>query len=424
MNQTPEDIEQLIGTPYAVPHHRPLAMLLFASVIALLPGGCHSPGAKPAPEPAAEAPTPNAEPTAADARFPAPSAPPTTVAESVVVCFSIHPDAAAPIFRKFEQTTGIVVIPRDSSGDGIGSPKCGTDVDVFWTTDPCQMFELAANKALVPYDSESGERHAGPDGWPASSRATDHTWYGLGRRLRVLAYNPAATSAASLPVSWMDMTDPRWRGRIGLARPSAPGNATRLQLAAMYTAHGPDFLQDWSKKLVANDVRLFDTDDEVVAATAAGQIDLGITSSDSAIRAASRGLGIRFRLLGNDGTVSAGRVADRTIEFDTGTMQIPQMVAIATHAPHEDAATVFVDFLLSNEVEALQAGESDYLVGLDPAAMPAFTAWCDGAGVLGRRGNLTVRTAQFQAAELQRHHRDAINAWMAAQPAAGNQHAR
>lgn len=367
---------------------------------------------------AASSPPPPSRTTAAapaadrEGAFPAPQAHPSAAAGSVGLYCSVDAEAAAPIIRKFQDITGISV--RAAS-----APDAA---DVCWTAEPCEMFSLDAAGTLAPYHSESGDRHAGPEGWPKNLRAADGTWYALGRRLRVVAYNAAVTAPADLPASWMDLTGPRWRGRVGMARPGPKASTTALQLAALRAAHGDGFLRGWIAAVLANDLRLFDSDAETAAAVANGQVTLGLTSSDAALHAAESGTPIRFRILGNDGPIASGKASGRVMEFDPGLVQIPQTVGLTKNATSPDTGAVFIDFLLSNEVALLQSMGASRSFGLSPMAVPGFAARCDGADGLGPRGTVAVRTVSFESGRVADNAAAALATWRggsSTQPALG-----
>ncbi len=380
-------------------------LCLAMGVLGAALSACH--GDARSSSPAASAPPPSTRTTTAapaadrEGEFPAPQAHPSAAAQSVALYCSVDPEAAAPIIGKFQDITGITV--RAAS-----APDAA---DVCWTAEPCEMFSFDAAGRLAAYHSESGDRHAGPGGWPKNLRAADGTWYALSRRLRVLAYNAAVTAPADLPGSWMDLTGPRWRGRVGMARPGTKASTTALQLAALRAAHGDGFLRGWISAMFANDVRLFDSDAETAAAVANGQVALGLTSSDAAIHAAESGTPIRFRILGNDGPIASGKARGRVMEFDPGLVQIAQTVGLTKSAASPDTGAVFIDFLLSNEVALLQSMGAFRSFGLSPMAVPGFAARCDGADGLGPRGTVAVRTDSFESGRLAENAAPALATW-------------
>lgn len=415
-------------SPLAGARHARLRRALFGlclCALAAAPLACQhnarASGADPGPPPAASTrpvagdqpappPRPAPRPTA-EGDFPAPQAHPTAAAANITLLCSVDPEAAAPILRKFQDMTGITVHTSPLTpkpGDPIFQPRAA---DVFWTAEPCEMFDLDAAGRLAPYHSESGDRHAGGSGWPPNFRAADHTWYALGRRLRVLAYNPAATAGADLPKTWMDLAEARWKGKVAMSAPNPSDSTTTLQLAAMRAAHGDAFLREWCTAVVANGLLVVPDDAAAVAAVANGRAALGLTSSDAAIQAAERGLPIRFRILGDDGPLTAGKARARVMEFDPGQMQIPQAIALARNAPNPEAGAVLIDFLLSNEIALLQSMGAARLVGLAPMSVPGFSTWCDGATGLGSRQTLAIRPDSFHGDQLAEHTGPALEVW-------------
>jgi len=56
---------------------------------------------------------------------------------------------------------------------------------------------------------------------PADDRSPDGRWVGITGRVRTLAYNPELIAEAELPGSVLELTDPRFDGKIGVAPPNA-----------------------------------------------------------------------------------------------------------------------------------------------------------------------------------------------------------
>ncbi len=85
-----------------------------------------------------------------------------------------------------------------------------------------------------------------PDGWSSHKtgsgagslaemyRSPNGTWHGLAGRARVRLVNAKSVDESERPTSVYDMTDPKWRGKIGLAKPLFGTTATH---AACLFAH-------------------------------------------------------------------------------------------------------------------------------------------------------------------------------------------
>lgn len=69
---------------------------------------------------------------------------------------------------------------------------------------------LKAKRVLTPYQSPEMK------GFPAKFRDPDDTWTGLVGNYAVIGYNTRLVPEALAPRDWFDLTQPRWKGKIGL----------------------------------------------------------------------------------------------------------------------------------------------------------------------------------------------------------------
>lgn len=139
--------------------------------------------------------------------------------------------------------------------------------DVFFSQDAGSLDAVAAEGLLAELPRDVLDRV------PARFRATDGTWVGVSARARVIAYNPDAVERSELPRSPLELTDERWRGRVGWA----PTNAS-LQgyVTALRAVEGEQVARDWLEGMVANDVQAYESNTPVRDAIAAGEIEVGL----------------------------------------------------------------------------------------------------------------------------------------------------
>ena len=72
---------------------------------------------------------------------------------------------------------------------------------------------------------------------PEAFRASSGEWVGVTGRSRVLVYHPDRVPESELPSSVFELTEPQWRGRVGVA----PTNASfQAYVTAMRVTHGDD----------------------------------------------------------------------------------------------------------------------------------------------------------------------------------------
>ena len=78
-----------------------------------------------------------------------------------------------------------------------------------------------------------------------------------------------------VPDSVFDLTDPKWKGRIGIA----PTNASfQAFVTAMRLTEGDDETRQWLLDLKENDPKEYERNTPIVEAAAAGEIDLGLVN--------------------------------------------------------------------------------------------------------------------------------------------------
>ena len=97
-------------------------------------------------------------------------------------------------------------------------------------------------------------------------------WVGITGRSRIIAYGEKV-KASELPDSPLELTDEKWKGRVGWA----PTNASMQgYITALRLVEGEDVAKKWLEGMVANDVQVYDSNIPVRDAIAKGEIDLGL----------------------------------------------------------------------------------------------------------------------------------------------------
>ncbi len=156
----------------------------------------------------------------------------------VVVYTALDREFSEPLFEGFTQQTGIRVRPKyDTEANKtvgltnlilneVARPRC----DLFWNNEILNTLRLQEQGLLRCYLSP----HI--DDYPAEFRAADGSWYGFAARARVLLVNTDRLGAAPPPQSVTDLTDPRWKGQAGIAKPLF--GTTSTHAACLYAVWG------------------------------------------------------------------------------------------------------------------------------------------------------------------------------------------
>ena len=116
---------------------------------------------------------------------------------------------------------------------------------------------------------------------PATFRAKDETWYGFAARARILLVNTKLVGEADRPRGINDLLDPRWKGKIGIAKPLFGTTAT--QAACLFVAWGDDKAKAFFRDLKANGVQVLSGNKQVATAVGSGQLAFGLTDTDDAM---------------------------------------------------------------------------------------------------------------------------------------------
>ncbi len=213
-------------------------------------------------------------------------------------------------------------------------PRC----DLFWNNEILNTLRLKDKGLLEAFHPS----HA--DELPATFRAKDSTWYGFAARARILLVNTSLVGPADRPRGIKDLVDPRWKGKIGIAKPLFGTTATHA--ACLFVAWGDEKAKTFFHDLKNNGVQVVSGNKQVATAVGSGQLAFGLTDTDDAM-----------------GEVDAGSPVaiiypDRE-PGELGTLFIPNTLALIKGSPHPEAARALADHLLGPEIEtALATGPS------------------------------------------------------------------
>ncbi|MFL5328346.1 MAG: extracellular solute-binding protein [Gemmataceae bacterium] len=283
----------------------------------------------------------------------------------VLYCAQDRP-FAEPIFAEFTRTTGVALVPKyDSEANKsvglfrelqleVKHPRC----DVHWNNEIITTLMLAHDGILEPYDSPA----AAP--FPDFAKAADHTWHAFAARARVLIINTEKLGRETPPTSLLDLTDPRWSGRLVMAKPNFGTTATHA--VCLFEVLGAEQAKSFFRGLSANKIAIMPGNKQVAEAVGRGEFAVGMTDTDDAMDEINNGRPVRIIFPdAAGGTEKYPRM---------GTLFIPNTVAVVKGAPNPTAARKLVDYLLSPEVEEKLAVAGGYQIPLNPnvkADLPA-----------------------------------------------------
>lgn len=276
---------------------------------------------------------------------------PTTAAGGEVVLYtSVDDFLVRPIIAQFEQESGVkVMLVTDTEAtkttglvERLKTEKDAPRADVWWSSEALGTQELAREGLLEPFVPRAAAEF--PQGWPGGIKADDGSWYGFAQRARVLVYSSNRFSKSTAPTRLRDLTDPKFLGRVGMARPQF--GTTRTHLAFLIASQGEEATRLWLSGMVGNGVKLYDGNASVVRAVAFGEIDVAITDTDDVLAGKANTWPVEM----------AFEVADKPNARVNGlpcagTLVIPNTVARIKGGPNPNQAARLANFILSPGVE-------------------------------------------------------------------------
>ncbi len=223
-------------------------------------------------------------------------------------------------------------------------PRC----DVFWNNEIIHTIRLQKQGLLAI------RRWKVPDNWPKGFKANDGTWIGFAARARVLIINKTKLpDPATWPKSVLELAEPKWHHRCGLANPIYGTTATHMAVLASHekrirseeNRNAAYFNQErtldwnrWSDAWIENAVVLAGNK-QVALAVSSGELDWGLTDTDDAVVEMEAGNPIEI-------------VFPDQAAMGFGTLFIPNTICVLQKAPNPAAASLLADYLVSEKVES------------------------------------------------------------------------
>ncbi len=250
-------------------------------------------------------------------------------------------ELVGPLIERFETATGLDVqvnyagttdLAATILEEGDASPA-----DVFFAQDAGALGAVAAEGRLATLPAETLAKV------DARFASDDGQWVGVSGRARVVVYDTRTLEEADLPTSIDAFTDPVWKGRIGWA----PTNASLQSFVTAYRVlKGDDAARAWLTGIQANEPKVYDGNDAVLAAVAAGEVEVGFVNHYYLMRQlAEQGdtFPVRNHFLAGD---------------DPGSLINVAGAGILSSAKNPTAAQAFIDFLLTPESQGYFATET------------------------------------------------------------------
>ncbi len=231
---------------------------------------------------------------------------------------------------KAEPTDPNVDSPTDGLFQLIVAEKNAPQCDVFWDNELLQTLRLQKLGLLQPHDWQV------PSDWPADLIASDGTWCGFAATARVLLINTDLLDDPSkYPRSVLELSDAKWKDQCAMSQPTFGSTATHW--AVLRERLGRQAALDQLGEIAENAL-ILPSNRQVARAVSAGRVAWGLTDSSDVM--IEQELGYPVAVVFPDQNPS-----------EPGTLRIPNSLAIINNAPDPVAASQFVDYLMTPQME-------------------------------------------------------------------------
>ena len=271
-----------------------------------------------------------------------PQATPTPVpqgAGSLVVYSGRGESLVDPIIQQFADVTGIDVEVKYGGTASLAATLleegANSPADVFYAQDPGGLG--AVESLLAPLPADILQRS------PEWARSPQGLWAGVSGRARVLVYSPDRVPEGELPADIFELTDPKWKGRVGWA----PTNGSFLTMVTgMRKLWGEEKTAEWIEGMVANGATIYPKNTPQVAAVAAGEIDIGLVNHY-----------YLYRFISEEGEDFAARNYHPS-GGGPGALVMVSGAGILSTSENRENAERFVEFLLGTVAQQFFAGQT------------------------------------------------------------------
>ncbi len=244
-----------------------------------------------------------------------------------------------PVIDEFTEETGIEVKVRYGA-----TPELAAQISEEGSNSPADLFFAQDAGGLGAVDKRGlfapvpADLLAQVD---PKYHADDGNWIGITGRVRVIVANSAHVPDAEVPTNVFAVTEPRWKGKVGIA----PTNGSfESFLTAMRVQAGEERTKQFLRDLKANDVKTYNDNALILKAVNDGEIDLGLINHYYWYQLAAE--------IGEDKMVARNHF---TLNGDPGALVNVAGVGVLKSADHKEAAGRFVSFLLGTTAQTFFA---------------------------------------------------------------------
>jgi iron(III) transport system substrate-binding protein len=275
---------------------------------------------------------------------------------TVVLYCAVDREIAQDLIDQFEKETGIHVEAKfDTEAakavglvQAIRQEKAHPQCDVYWGMGCFFPTILADDGCLAPVANDLIQAEG------TAPHDSLGRWLGFAATYRVLIVNTNVIAEDSLPHSYRDLTDPKFKDHVGIANPLFGGMAAHV--AALFSKLGENGGRQWLEGLKRNDCAICAGMADVKDRVASGELWFGITATDDAHVAMEGGKPVKV--------VFPDQGAD-----EMGCLDGNSAVALIANAPHPKEAERLIRFLLTAQTEKVLSTGPGQTVGMLPESL-------------------------------------------------------
>jgi iron(III) transport system substrate-binding protein len=257
----------------------------------------------------------------------------TVDSKELTLYYSHAADWTDPIIKEFQDRTGIKVnLVGAGTGELVARIRAESNNplgDILWGggSDSYQVIV----DLLEPYE------HAHMDAVYEITRDPGNRWHGTSIDPMVIIYNPKLVAAEDVPEGWGDLLNPKFKGKIAHADPARSGSAFMALIIQLLSMGGDNevgwgYLEDFVENL---DRKLLGSSSGTFKGVSDGEYAVGITYEEAALR---------YEKVG----------ADLKVVYPVeGSSKVPSPIAIIKGGKNTENAKLFVDFILSKDVQSM-----------------------------------------------------------------------
>jgi iron(III) transport system substrate-binding protein len=286
-------------------------------------------------------------------------------AQEVNLYTTREPGLLRPLLDAFTRSTGIkinAIFVKEGLIERVKAEGPNSPADVLMTVDIGGLVDAVDQGVTQPVRSE-----ALSEAIPANLRDPDGRWYALSMRARLVYASKDRVKQGA--ITYEELADPKWKGKLCIRSGQHPYNTALV--AAFIAHHGEARAEAWLRGVKANLARKATGGDrEVARDILAGICDLGVANSYY--------VGLMRSGRGGPDQVKWGEAINPLLPtFQNGGTHVNiSGAAVARHAPNRGNALKLLEYLVSNEAQALYASANfEYPVRSGAAIEPIIASF-------------------------------------------------